>query len=137
METATQTVMLGDIEAFVARVGVGRPLVICGGPQLGHLYMRRLDVLADEHELIYYEPAAAGAPSWVIPRSSPSREPSPTSRACVQVSASSGSASSGTRLGATWRTSTRPSTRNGLRRWPWSTSGRRLRRIRPRSLGAR
>jgi proline iminopeptidase len=60
METATQTVMLGDIEAFVVRVGVGRPLVICGGPQLGHRYMRRLDVLADEHELIYFDARGSG-----------------------------------------------------------------------------
>jgi proline iminopeptidase len=60
METATQTVRLDDIEAFVVRVGVGRPLVSCGGPQLGHRYMRSLDVLADEHELIYYDARGSG-----------------------------------------------------------------------------
>lgn len=60
METATQTVKLGDIEVFVVRVGVGRPLVVCGGPQLGHRYMRRLDFLADEHELIYYDARGSG-----------------------------------------------------------------------------
>ncbi|MGH3115828.1 MAG: alpha/beta fold hydrolase [Gaiellales bacterium] len=60
METTTQSVKLGDIEAFVARVGAGKPLVVCGGPQLGHRYMRRLDVLADEHELIYYDARGSG-----------------------------------------------------------------------------
>lgn len=33
VETATQTVKLGDIEVFVVRVGAGRPLVVCGGPR--------------------------------------------------------------------------------------------------------
>ena len=60
METATQTVKLGDIEVFVVRRGVGRPLVVCGGPQLGHRYMRRLDFLADVRELIYYDARGSG-----------------------------------------------------------------------------
>jgi proline iminopeptidase len=60
METATQTVKLDDIEVFVVRVGVGRPFMVCGGPQLGHRYMRRLDFLADEHELIYYDARGSG-----------------------------------------------------------------------------
>lgn len=60
METTTQIVELGDIEAFVVRVGAGKPLVICGGPQLGHRYMRPLDLLADEHELIYYDARGSG-----------------------------------------------------------------------------
>jgi len=60
METATQTVMLGSVGVFVVRVGAGSPLVVCGGPQLGHRYMRRLDVLADEHELIYYDARGSG-----------------------------------------------------------------------------
>jgi proline iminopeptidase len=60
METTTQTVKLGDIEAFVVRIGAGKPLVICGGPQLGHRYLRRLDLLADEHEVIYYEARGSG-----------------------------------------------------------------------------
>jgi proline iminopeptidase len=60
METATQTIKLGDIEVFVVRIGAGSPLVVCGGPQLGHRYMRRLDFLADEHELIYYDARGSG-----------------------------------------------------------------------------
>ena len=40
METATQSVKLGDVEVTVVRVGTGSPLMICGGPQLGHPYMR-------------------------------------------------------------------------------------------------
>ncbi len=60
METRSQAVKLADIEVFAVRVGVGRPLVICGGPQLGHHYMRRLDFLADAHELIYYDARGSG-----------------------------------------------------------------------------
>jgi len=60
MEAATQTVKLDDIEVFVVRVGVGRPLVVCGGPQLGHRYMRQLDFLADARELIYYDARGSG-----------------------------------------------------------------------------
>jgi proline iminopeptidase len=60
METTTQTVKLGDIEVFVVRIGVGRPLVVCGGPQLGHRYMRQLDFLADARELIYYDARGSG-----------------------------------------------------------------------------
>lgn len=60
MEASTQTVRVGDIGVFVARVGVGRPLVICGGPQLGHRYMRQLDFLADVRELIYYDARGSG-----------------------------------------------------------------------------
>lgn len=60
MGTASQTVELADIEVFTTRVGVGSPVVICGGPQLGHQYMRRLDFLADEHELVYYDARGSG-----------------------------------------------------------------------------
>ena len=60
METPTQAVKLDDIEVSVVRVGTGRPLVICGGPQLGHRYMRQLDFLADARELIYYDARGRG-----------------------------------------------------------------------------
>jgi proline iminopeptidase len=60
VETATQAVKLDDIEVSVVRVGMGRPLVICGGPQLGHRYMRQLDFLADRRELIYYDARGSG-----------------------------------------------------------------------------
>jgi proline iminopeptidase len=60
VETATQAVKLDDIEVSVVRVGTGRPLVICGGPQLGHRYMRQLDFLADARELIYHDARGSG-----------------------------------------------------------------------------
>ena len=60
METASQAVKLDDIEVFVVRVGTGGPFVICGGPQLGHRYMRQLDFLADARELIYYDARGSG-----------------------------------------------------------------------------
>ena len=60
METATQAVKVDDIEASVVRVGAGGPFVICGGPQLGHRYMRQLDFLADARELIYYDARGSG-----------------------------------------------------------------------------
>jgi proline iminopeptidase len=49
-----------DIDVSVVRVGAGRPLVVCGGPQLGHRYLRRLDVLADAYELIYFDARGSG-----------------------------------------------------------------------------
>ena len=60
METATQSVKLGDVEVTVVRVGTGSPLMICGGPQLGHRYMRRLDFLANARELLYYDARGSG-----------------------------------------------------------------------------
>ncbi|HET7083037.1 MAG TPA: alpha/beta fold hydrolase, partial [Candidatus Limnocylindria bacterium] len=44
----------------VVRVGRGSPLLISGGPQLGHPYLRRLDALSDEHEIIYYDARGTG-----------------------------------------------------------------------------
>ena len=60
MEEVSQTVTVGDIEVFVVRVGAGRHLVVCGGPQLGHRYMRRLDFLADAYELVYHDARGSG-----------------------------------------------------------------------------
>jgi pimeloyl-ACP methyl ester carboxylesterase len=60
MNTAVETVGLGDIDQYVVSVGAGKPLLICGGPQLGHTYMRTLDVLADAHELIYFDARGTG-----------------------------------------------------------------------------
>jgi len=60
VETATRAVTLDDIEVSVVRVGTGGPLLICGGPQLGHSYMRQLDFLADARELIYYDARGSG-----------------------------------------------------------------------------
>ncbi|MEX0631170.1 MAG: alpha/beta hydrolase [Chloroflexota bacterium] len=60
MEAATQAVTVRDIEVQVVRVGRGSPLVVCGGPQLGHPYLRSLDVLADEREVVYYDSRGSG-----------------------------------------------------------------------------
>jgi proline iminopeptidase len=60
MEATGQTVTVRDIEVHVVRVGRGRPLVVCGGPQLGHAYLRSLDSLADEREVIYYDARGSG-----------------------------------------------------------------------------
>ena len=60
MTTTAETVALGDVDQYVVRVGAGKPLLICGGPQLGHTYMRRLDVLADAYGLIYFDARGTG-----------------------------------------------------------------------------
>jgi pimeloyl-ACP methyl ester carboxylesterase len=60
MQVTPHTVRVRDIDVSVVRVGAGRPLVVCGGPQLGHHYLRRLDVLADAYELIYFDARGSG-----------------------------------------------------------------------------
>lgn len=60
MEAAVQTVRVRDIDVNVVRVGRGSPLLISGGPQLGHPYLRSLDALSDEHEVIYYDARGTG-----------------------------------------------------------------------------
>jgi len=49
-----------DIDISVVRIGAGKPLMVCGGPQLGHRYLRRLDALADAYELIYFDARGSG-----------------------------------------------------------------------------
>jgi pimeloyl-ACP methyl ester carboxylesterase len=60
MEPKTGSVHLEDTDLFVVRVGSGSPILMCGGPQLGHTYMRSLDVIADDYELIYYDARGTG-----------------------------------------------------------------------------
>jgi proline-specific peptidase len=60
MEATAQTVTVRDIEVHVVRIGRGRPLVVCGGMQLGHAYLRSLDSFADEREVIYYDARGSG-----------------------------------------------------------------------------
>jgi proline-specific peptidase len=60
MAPTVQTVTVRDIDVHVVRVGSGRPLVVCGGPQLGHQYLRALDALADQCEVIYYDARGSG-----------------------------------------------------------------------------
>lgn len=60
MESISQTIKVGDLELFVVRIGRGSPLVICGGPQLGHPYLRSLDTLGEEREVVYYDARGSG-----------------------------------------------------------------------------
>jgi proline iminopeptidase len=60
MKTTAETSWLADVDQYVVRVGTGKPLLIFGGPQLGHTYMRVLDVLADAYELIYFDARGTG-----------------------------------------------------------------------------
>lgn len=60
MEAATQTVTVRDIGVHVVRVGRGSPLLLCGGPQLGHAYLRSLDALSDVREVIYFDARGSG-----------------------------------------------------------------------------
>jgi proline-specific peptidase len=60
MDAPSQTVNVGDVDLSVVRVGTGPPILLCGGPQLGHSYMRHFDFLADTHECIYYDARGSG-----------------------------------------------------------------------------
>jgi proline iminopeptidase len=63
-------VRVGDVEFFVVTVGDGPPLlVIHGGPGLGHSYLRSLDALAHERQVIYYDQRGAGRSATVDPAS--------------------------------------------------------------------
>jgi proline iminopeptidase len=60
VEPTTQTVPVRDIDVRVVRVGSGPAIVVCGGPQLGHQYLRALDALSDRCEVIYYDARGSG-----------------------------------------------------------------------------
>jgi proline iminopeptidase len=49
-----------DIRVHVETIGSGPPLVVAGGPQLGHQYMRPLDALAGWFQLVYYDARGSG-----------------------------------------------------------------------------
>lgn len=49
-----------DVSAHVQVVGSGPPLVVVGGPQLGHRYMRPLDDLSADFSLVYYDARGSG-----------------------------------------------------------------------------
>lgn len=60
MESSVQVAHVRDIDVHVLAVGSGRPLVVVGGPQLGHQYMRPLDALADRFGVVYYDARGSG-----------------------------------------------------------------------------
>lgn len=60
MDATVETANVRDIEMHVVRIGRGSPLVVCGGPQLGHTYLRSLDALSDEREVVYYDARGSG-----------------------------------------------------------------------------
>jgi proline iminopeptidase len=54
-------VRANDIEIAYEVIGKGKPIVIVhGGPGLGHRYLRGLDVLADEFQLVFYDQRGSG-----------------------------------------------------------------------------
>lgn len=60
MDATVEAANVRDIEMHVVRIGRGSPLVVCGGPQLGHTYLRSLDALSDEREVVYYDARGSG-----------------------------------------------------------------------------
>lgn len=61
MESSVHVVHARDIDVHVQAVGSGPSLVVVGGPQLGHRYMRALDGLAGEFRLVYYDGRGSGS----------------------------------------------------------------------------
>ena len=60
MKSSVQVVHARDLDVHVEVVGAGKPLIVVGGPQLGHTYMRPLDALADDFRLVYYDARGSG-----------------------------------------------------------------------------
>ena len=60
MDATGQIAHVRDIDVNLVRVGRGSPLLITGGPQLGHPYLRSLDAFADQNEVIYYDARGTG-----------------------------------------------------------------------------
>jgi pimeloyl-ACP methyl ester carboxylesterase len=60
LESSVQIAHARDINVHVLAVGSGPPLLVVGGPQLGHQYMRALDALADHFQVVYYDARGSG-----------------------------------------------------------------------------
>lgn len=60
LESSVQVVHARDLDVHVEVIGTGPPLVVVGGPQLGHRYMRALDALAGEFRVVYYDARGSG-----------------------------------------------------------------------------
>lgn len=60
MESSVHVVHARDLDVHVHAVGTGPSLIVVGGPQLGHQYMRPLDAFAAEFRLVYYDARGSG-----------------------------------------------------------------------------
>jgi proline iminopeptidase len=60
MESSVHVAHVRDIDVHVLAVGSGPALVVIGGPQLGHRYMRPLDALAEDFRVLYYDARGSG-----------------------------------------------------------------------------
>ena len=60
LERSVQVAHARDIDFHVKVIGTGPPLFVVGGPQLGHQYMRPLDALAGDYQLVYYDARGSG-----------------------------------------------------------------------------
>lgn len=60
MQATTHMAKVRDIDMHVVRVGRGNALLVCGGPQLGHPYLRSLDALSEKREIIYFDARGSG-----------------------------------------------------------------------------
>ena len=60
MESSVHVAHARDIDVHIQIVGSGPPLIVLGGPQLGHQYMRPLDALAEDFRLMYYDARGSG-----------------------------------------------------------------------------
>jgi pimeloyl-ACP methyl ester carboxylesterase len=112
MEAAALTVKVRDVDVHVVRVGRGSPLVVCGGPQLGHPYLRALDPLSAERELIYFDARGSGRTDLGDPSQLSFAGAIEDLEGLREALGSSASASWGTRSGGTLRISTRPGIRS-------------------------
>ncbi len=60
MEISVKVAHARDIDVHVEVIGSGPPLVVVGGPQLGHQYMRPLDPVAQDFRVVYYDARGSG-----------------------------------------------------------------------------
>jgi proline iminopeptidase len=49
-----------DIDVHYASIGNGKPILVLGGPWLGHAYLRGFDALSDQYRVIHHDPRGSG-----------------------------------------------------------------------------
>jgi proline iminopeptidase len=59
-ESSGHLVHVRDINVHVQTTGSGPTLLVVGGPQLGHQYLRPLDDLGADYRLVYYDARGSG-----------------------------------------------------------------------------